>query len=99
MIIRDRVLALEEGRITAHGVPIPALGLPRVGQGARKLEVRQAKPRQIDVKRCLAGVRAAGLQPEEVVITKCGEIRIRIGSAMGVADAAEAEIERHFAPR
>ena len=99
MITRDRALALDRGRITAHGVPIPTLGLPPVGQGARKLEVRQAKPRQIDVKRCLAGVRAAGLQPEEVVITKCGEIRIRIGSAMGVADAAEAEIERHFAPR
>jgi hypothetical protein len=47
----------------------------------------------------LAGIRAAGLNPEEIIITAAGDIRIRLAGVVGEGDTSEHEIEKHFAGR
>ena len=60
---------------------------------------RPAAFRQVDVKRIVAGVRAAGLEPEEVIITPSGSLRIRIAGRSSDGDSTENEINKHFEGR
>lgn len=75
-----------------HGGTIPVAVTRQIGS-------RRAALKQIDVKRSLAGVRAAGLNPEEIIITTTGDIRIRLAGVEAKKDETENEIERHFAGR
>jgi hypothetical protein len=63
------------------------------------MNIRRVALRQIDVKRCLSGVRAAGFEPEEIIITASGEIRVRLTQPGGAMSAVEREVEQFFAQR
>lgn len=51
---------------------------------------------QLDVQRAVRGAKAAGAQPEEIRISRDGEIRILFKPTVDAPSAVVDEIERHF---